>query len=268
MEADNFVSVRYYIEIVAAVALLRAPEHAGGPGYIIESFIAPRLLNFRNRNPIIASVLMVRRGGGRGGGKERGEERGEEKGRGGYLRLYHNTDTKLGVVLYIADSSISQVLGNSLPTLLQREREGEALLPLLERIRSIVSPWLGCATSHVRVTCLCIYQQVITRLAEAWGKEGGKEGRLEDNSSRADVAEYVRFARENKDIMRMSRRHLADFAKFDAMTCSTLDAIIGTPVNEYHEFFPPDSVQEVRYTPYSLMLSRIHPTHPATHCHE
>ena len=62
VEADNFVSVRYYIEIVSAVALLRAPEGSGGVTRVIETFVAPR--------------LQVRYRGGEG---KRG--RGEEEGR-------------------------------------------------------------------------------------------------------------------------------------------------------------------------------------------
>ena len=151
------------------------------------------------------------------------------------------------------------VLNNCLPTLLQREAAGAVPIALLERIALLVSPWMVCATSHVRVTGLCIYQQIITRLSEAWGEDGktaaataagetGKtgEGGGVDSVWAKDVMEQVRFSRENKDLVRMSRKHLSDFRKFDVIKCSTLDAILATPVNEYHEFFPPDSVQEVR----------------------
>ena len=157
------------------------------------------------------------------------------------------------------------VLNNCLPTLLQREAAGAVPIALLERIALLVSPWMVCATSHVRVTGLCIYQQIITRLSEAWGEDGktaaatatatatataataAEEGGGVDSVWAKDVMEQVRFSRENKDLVRMSRKHLSDFRKFDAIKCSTLDAILATPVNEYHEFFPPDSVQEVRY---------------------
>jgi hypothetical protein len=77
VEADNFVSVRYYIEIVSAVALLRAPEGSGGVTRVIETFVAPRL------------QVRYRGGGERGeeGKRGRGEEEGWKKRRGGIGRV-------------------------------------------------------------------------------------------------------------------------------------------------------------------------------------
>ena len=57
----------------------------------------------------------------------------------------------------------------------------------------------------------------------------------------------ARFARENKDLARMSRRHLREFTSFDPVEQSSLSTVLSTPVNDFHEFFPPaDHVEAIK----------------------